>query len=146
MKQRGFTLIELLVVVTIIGILATIAIPRLGATRERALRTSMVSDLRNLVTAQTSFFSAYQDYAPRMAGAEVPGPGTRGRVAMSPSPGNTIAITRRAPTNRNGAGFSATVKNPLVTRKGAATCGVYVGAKSYAPNKAVTTEGVPACY
>ncbi|MFN2317776.1 MAG: type IV pilin protein [Gemmatimonadales bacterium] len=146
MKQRGFTLIELLVVVTILGILATIAIPRLGATRERAVLASMVSDLRNLVVAQTSFFSSYQDYAPQMAGAEVPGPGTRGRVAMSPSPGNTIAIRRRAPTNTNGAGFSATVTNPMATRLGARTCGVYVGARNYAPNKAVTTEGVPACY
>lgn len=133
-------------VVTIIGILATIAIPRLGATRERAVLTSMVSDLRNLVTAQVAFFSAYQDYAPQMAGAEVAGPGTRGRVAMAPSPGNTISISRRAPTNRNGAGFSATVRNPMATRNGARTCGVYVGARSYAPNRAVTTEGVPACY
>lgn len=146
MKQRGFTLIELLVVVTIIGILATIAIPRLGATRERAVLTSMVSDLRNLVTAQASFFSSYQDYAPRLAGAEVAGPGTQGRVAMSASPGNTISISRRAPTSRNGAGFSATVRNPMATRNGARTCGVYVGARSYAPNRAVTTEGVPACY
>ncbi len=146
MKQRGFTFIELLVVVTILGILATIAIPRLWATRERAVLASMVSDLRQLVTAQVAFFNSYEDYAPQVAEAEVAGPGTRGRVAMSPSPGNALTITRRAPTNRNGAGFSATVTNPMATRPGAQTCGVYVGAKSYAPNKAVTTEGVPACY
>ena len=97
MTHKGFTLIELLVVVAVIGILATLGLPRLQATRERAVAASMVSDLRNLLTAEEDFFAAYQDYAPQIAGAEVPGPGARGRVKFVVSPGNVLAIRRRAP-------------------------------------------------
>jgi len=51
MHRKGFTLIELLIVVVIIGILASIAIPKFANTKEKAYLTSMKSDLRNLVTA-----------------------------------------------------------------------------------------------
>ena len=63
MNRKGFTLIELLIVVVIIGILAAIAIPKFANTKEKAVVASMKSDLRNLVTAQESFFSDNQDYA-----------------------------------------------------------------------------------
>ena len=62
-NRKGFTLIELLIVVVIIGILAAIAIPKFANTKEKAVVASMKSDLRNLVTAQESFFSDNQDYA-----------------------------------------------------------------------------------
>src|SRR5260370_19170354 len=57
MKRTGFTLIELLIVVVIIGILATIAIPKFLTTREKAVVASMKADLRNMVTAEESYFA-----------------------------------------------------------------------------------------
>lgn len=146
MTQRGFTLIELLVVVAVMGILATMALPRLQATRERAVAATMVSDLRNLVTAEEDFFASYQDYARRMGPVAVPGPGGKGVVRFVPSPGNEISITRRGPNAARGAGWSAIARNPAVSNKRFDRCGVYVGAKNYAPNKAVTVEGAVACY
>jgi len=55
-KARGFTLIELLIVVVIIGILASIAIPKFANTKQKAYVAQMKSDLKNLATAEEAFF------------------------------------------------------------------------------------------
>jgi type IV pilus assembly protein PilA len=62
-NRKGFTLIELLIVVVIIGILAAIAIPKFASTKEKAYVTAMKSDLRNMLTAEESYFSDYGTYA-----------------------------------------------------------------------------------
>ncbi|NUO63259.1 MAG: prepilin-type N-terminal cleavage/methylation domain-containing protein [Gemmatimonadaceae bacterium] len=63
MTRSGFTLIELLIVVTIIGILAAIAIPKFSSTKEKAYITAMKSDLRNLVNAEEAYFADSVKYA-----------------------------------------------------------------------------------
>src|SRR5471032_789207 len=60
--RKGFTLIELLIVVVIIGILAAIAIPKFANTKTKAYTAAMKSDLRNLVTAEESFFADSTKY------------------------------------------------------------------------------------
>ena len=56
--RQGFTLIELLIVVVIIGILASIAIPKFSATREKAYLATMRADLRGLANLEEIFFDA----------------------------------------------------------------------------------------
>ena len=62
-NRKGFTLIELLIVVVIIGILAAIAIPKFANTKTKAYTAAMKSDLRNLVTAEESFFADSTKYS-----------------------------------------------------------------------------------
>jgi len=48
--------------VVIIGILAAIAIPKFGATKNKAYVAAMKSDLRNLVTAEELYFADNVQY------------------------------------------------------------------------------------
>ena len=63
-KQRGFTLVELLVVIVVIGILATIAVPRFLASQDRAHVTAAVSDVyhfRKALAVYEMDYGAYPD-------------------------------------------------------------------------------------
>lgn len=61
--RAGFTLIELLIVVVIIGILATIAIPKFAATKDKAKLAGVRSDLRNIMTAQEAYWADFTTFA-----------------------------------------------------------------------------------
>src|ERR1044072_1391505 len=69
--RKGFTLIELLIVVVIIGILAAIEIPKFANTKSKSYKTAMISDLRNLVTAEEAFFSDSGKYSATIASTHV---------------------------------------------------------------------------
>jgi len=120
---KGFTLIELLIVVVIIGILATVAIPKYQNIREKAWVAGMKSDLKNLVTAQEAYFADHVTYAGTMANLNVVG-----------SSGNTLTIT-----SADGRGWSATAGSPQTPK----TCGVFVG--SATPPITGQAEGAPVC-
>jgi type IV pilus assembly protein PilA len=62
-RHAGFTLIELLIVVVIIGILASIAIPKFSNTKGKAYAATMRTDLRNLATAEEGYYFSHETYS-----------------------------------------------------------------------------------
>ena len=55
-------MIELIFVIVILGILASVAIPRLAATREDAEISAAVANLRTLVSDATAYYTAKGDF------------------------------------------------------------------------------------
>ncbi|MCI6694409.1 MAG: type II secretion system GspH family protein, partial [Campylobacter sp.] len=60
--KKGFTMIELIFVIVILGILASVAIPRLAATREDAEISAAVANLRTLVSDATAYYTAKGEF------------------------------------------------------------------------------------
>ena len=64
---RGFTLVEMLVVITIIGILAGLAIPAVIIARNRARITAMAMDIKQLEMACQAYKEKFGEYPPDFA-------------------------------------------------------------------------------
>ncbi|MGQ0815131.1 MAG: prepilin-type N-terminal cleavage/methylation domain-containing protein [Gemmatimonadota bacterium] len=129
-KREGFTLIELLIVIVIIGILAAIAIPKFGKTREKAYFKAMMSDLRNLQSQQEVFYSNPSNAYTYAAAV--------GSLAdFAPSQGVTVAISVSGQT-----GWGATASHAALAAN--QTCGIFVGTVATVPSPAAT-PGVVMC-
>lgn len=127
MKDRtGFTLIELLTVTVILGMLAVMAVPRIAPAKDRAVRATVVSDLRNLAMQQELHHDRHGVYAsdPSLVGH-------RG------SPGVVITIVEAGPL-----GWAATGVHQGVAGE---HCGIYVGAANPASGSPATGPGAVAC-
>ena len=123
-SEKGFTLIELLIVVVIIGIIASIAIPKFANTKEKAYLASMKSDLRNLATAEESFLFDSLTYTTNLAMMN----------GWSPSTGVTVVVN-----TATGGGWSATASSSQSTHK----CYLFYG--NAPPIGSATVEGRISC-
>ena len=126
-RRQGFTLIELLIV--IIGILAAIAIPKFGKTREKAYFKAMQSDLRSLASQQELYYS--------QPGAAYSYSNAIGNLPdFVPSQGVSVGVVAG-----NNTGWSATAAHAALAT--AQTCAIFVGsATAVAP---ALTPGVIMC-
>ena len=124
LNRKGFTLIELLIVVVIIGILAAIAIPKFSNTKEKAYLAAMKSDLRNLVTAEESYFADTNLYGDLTALA----------TYYTPTAGVVVAVTPNL-----GIGFWASADHSGTNQ----SCAIYINQTPVAAP--AVTEGAPGC-
>lgn len=120
----GFTLIELLIVVVIIGILAAIAVPKFSQTKGKAYTAAMRSDLRNLATAEESYYYDQDTYTTNLPA-----------VKFTPSPGVVLTIVQAGP-----AGWAAKATHPLAS---VTQCSIFVG--NATPIPPATVEMSVAC-
>ena len=125
-KKRGFTLIELLIVVVIIGILATVVVPKFTASRENSFISTMKADLKNLATYQEMHHDGAYTFSASLSTLE-----------MVPSSGVTITINEAT-----GSGWAATAAHAGLP---ADHCGVYQGDAAAAGGDPGPEEGVISC-
>jgi type IV pilus assembly protein PilA len=129
MRRPGFTLVELLIVIVILGILAAIAMPKLGKTRERGYYKAIMADLRNLQTQQEIYYEIpmHRIYAPDVALL----------TNYKNSQGVTTAITEAGNT-----GWGATGAH--VGLQATQLCAVFAGTVNAVPAPA-QTPGIVTC-
>ena len=111
-SKSGFTLIELLIVVVIIGILATIAIPKFASSKDKSRLASVRSDLRNLMTSQEAYFFDYSAFADWS--------NLQSKTNAGITLGNTVAVSTGS------SGYTATISNASIST-GFTKCQVQVG-------------------
>jgi prepilin-type N-terminal cleavage/methylation domain-containing protein len=126
-RRPGFTLIELLIVITIVGILATIAIRTFWDAKDRGLESSMKADLRKAVSEQELFFEENLTYA---GSADA-------LTSMSLSPGVSLEITYAAADGWAG----VTTHGSLAGGR----CGLLIGAATTGSADPAEVAGVIKC-
>jgi prepilin-type N-terminal cleavage/methylation domain-containing protein len=126
--RGGFTLIELLIVVVVIGILATIAIPKFSSMREKSYVAAVTSDLKSFASQQEIYLSDNFTYAGSV-------------TAMAPdlTLSDNVTITVNEAT---GTGWAATgTHSGLASRQ----CGLYFGSASSSNASPAVVPGVVTC-
>jgi prepilin-type N-terminal cleavage/methylation domain-containing protein len=124
--RAGFTLIELLIVIVVIGVLVAIVVPKYANTKTKGYVAAMITDLKNLSTAEEAFYADSNYYYSGTL------PSTVLRVGSSLN----VTLTLQ---NVSSSGWAATATHPSTTR----TCALYFGTGG--PLPPATQEGVVMC-
>jgi len=125
-SSKGFTLIELLIVVVVIGILATIAIPKFSQMRTKSYIAAVTSDLKNTASQQEIYLSSEYIYASDVSDLDIL---------------LTDAVTITV-TEATGTGWAATGTHSGLAGQ---QCGIFFGDATASNASPATTPGVVQC-
>jgi type II secretory pathway pseudopilin PulG len=104
--------------VVIIGILAAIAIPKFANTKSKAYVTAMKSDLRNLVSAEESFFSDSSRYTTSLTSLNFKASTGVTAPAIVTYPGAWVATNTHTQLPGKVCGIGVNTTSPTVTSAG----------------------------
>lgn len=125
-NSRGFTLIELLIVVVIIGVLASIAIPKFSSMRTKSYIAAVTSDLKNVASQQEIYLSNQYTYASDVTDLDI-----------TLTDAVTISVNESS-----GTGWAATGSHSGLAGQ---QCGIYFGNASAANASPATQSGFVTC-
>ena len=126
MNRKGFTVLELFMVFVLIGLLASIMLPRLQGFRYRAMESSLKTDLRTLAMHQESHYYDRSTYTDDLVALATAG--------FNPSPEITVTVNEATFL-----GWSATLQHNLLLVE----CYMFVG--NAAPVGTAVIEGSASC-
>ena len=125
-SKNGFTLIELLIVVVVIGILATIAIPKFSQMRTKSYVAAVTSDLKNTASQQEIYLSNEYTYSGNMTNLDL-------------TVTDNVTITINEAT---GTGWAATGTHSGLAGQ---QCGIFFGDATASNASPATTPGTVQC-
>ncbi len=121
--KKGFTMIELIFVIVILGVLASVAIPRLAATRDDAEVAKAATNLTTAVSDLTAYYTAKGKFSQSSDFTKFTNALTKeGNLNVK---GNTTCVTVKVPkdgTTGANATASTAVKLELTFQKTDAVC------------------------
>jgi len=126
-SRNGFTLIELLIVVVVIGILATIAIPKFSSMREKSYIAAVTSDLKSFASQQEIYLSNNFTYAGSVTAL----------TELTLSDNVVISVNESGQT-----GWAATGTHSGL---GSSQCGLFFGSAASGNATPATVPGVVTC-
>ncbi len=150
-KSSGFTLIELLIVIAIIGVLATVVVGALNASREKARDAKRLEDIHSFRIALELYYDKYgvypcgdsNDFPTHYAGGNPP-PGGLGTVDGSFSCDPLGGLNSHGFLNGNGGGAATRCVGSPTENVGLYTEGLLPSACIVDPvNAAVSIGGIP---
>ena len=110
--QRGFTMIEVLIVVVMLGILASVALPKILAPNERVRANEATQILSALMTAQRNYALENTTYAIAIANLDVTIPTSNSfnvpvlpNPALGPNANNSPPVEVASITRNNAAAY-----------------------------------------